>query len=205
MRMHLQLWQPANRKAACSLYKDVPLKLLTFELQPTRKKDMCYCTSLSNFLEAKSEHDQAGTSSYCRWEHSSYFNRYGCKWCKSLFRTHHTTLLPSTWQRPGLILFRQWRRRSSDLQPDHISNCQVGINKRLPYFQVEWWWMWLAFEICRTTTKMGLNQKCSRARARARALAGKAEITLLNYWAKARGTLVPAIRHKFWQGGQGKK
>ena len=39
----------------------------------------------------------------------------------------------------------------------------------------------VGFEICRTTTKMGLSQKCSRARARARALAGKAEITLLNY------------------------
>ena len=41
--------------------------------------------------------------------------------------------------------------------------------------------MWLAFEIRRTTTKMGLNQKCSRARARARALAGKAMMTLFIY------------------------
>ena len=126
MRMQLQLWQPADRKAACSLYKDVPLELISFELQPLRKKDMCYCTFLSNFLEAKSEHDQAGTSSYCQWEGTLLTSTGLYVNSVNLFSGHN---LAMPWAQPFFI---------------------TGINIRLPYFEVEPWQMWLAFEICST-------------------------------------------------------
>ena len=64
-------WWDNQWECSCnfdSQQKDVPLELISFEFQPLRKKDTCYCTFLSNFLEAKSEHDQAGTSPYCQWE-----------------------------------------------------------------------------------------------------------------------------------------
>ena len=119
MRMQLQLWQPANRKAVSSLYKDVPLELISFELQPLRKKDMCYCTFLSNFLEAKSEHDQAGTSPYCQWEGTLLTSTGLYVNSVNLFSGHN---LAMPWAQPFFI---------------------TGINIRLPYLRWNHDFNWL--------------------------------------------------------------